>query len=95
MATPESKVKARVSKVLKTHNAYYYMPVPGGFGKQSVDYLGCHNGRFFAIETKAGNKKPTARQDACMQEMSAAGGKTFLINDETGTKELEAWLTTT
>ena len=92
MSTPESKVKAKVTKVLKQAKAYYYMPVPGGFGKQSLDYLGCHNGRFFSIETKAGNKLMTDRQMATAAEMEKAGAKVFLINEVTGTEELEEWL---
>jgi hypothetical protein len=50
----------------------------------SADILGCHLGRFFAIETKAHNKQMTDRQELTATVMREAGGAVFLINDETG-----------
>ena len=92
MATPEGRVKERVKKELAKAKAYYHMPVQNGMGCPSLDFIGCHLGRFFGIETKAGKKGPTPRQQITMAGMELAGGKAFLINDETGLDELRAWL---
>ena len=32
MATPESKVKASIVKILKKHDVYYFFPATGGDG---------------------------------------------------------------
>jgi penicillin-binding protein-related factor A (putative recombinase) len=66
------------------------MPVQGGYGQSTLDYIGCHNGRFFSIETKAPGKKPTDRQNMIIDQMNAAGGKTFVIDGDL--EELEEWL---
>lgn len=89
--TPEGKVKKKVSDLLKaTPGLYYDMPVPGGFGGSTLDYVGCHRGDFFAIETKKPGGKPTARQYQIIARMEAAGGKTFVIDGDL--TELEDWL---
>jgi len=89
--TPEGKVKAKVSKILQAaERTYYHMPVPGGFGGTTLDYIGCHSGVFFAIETKKPGGKPTDRQNMIIEQMRAAGGKVFVIDGDT--TELEEWL---
>ena len=90
--TPEGKVKERVKKLLKKYGVYHHWPVLNGIGAPTLDCVLCHHGRFAAIETKAGDKRPTPRQEVTMEAMAAAGGKTFLVNDVTGLNELEAWL---
>lgn len=94
MSTPESKVKQRVKALLdKFQNIYYDMPVPYGYGKSSLDFVGCLESKFFAIETKAGTKTPTKRQDFVMTKIENAGGVTFLVNDDPATlMALERWL---
>ena len=79
--TPEGKVKAQVKDFLKARGAYFFMPVQTGYGATSLDFLGCYNGRFFAIETKAPGGKPTARQRFTMEQMTAAGGRCIWIWD--------------
>ena len=92
--TPEGKVKRKVSALLKAQNRMYYeMPVPGGFGKTTLDYIGCHYGRFFAIETKAPGKKTTVRQNATIAMMQHAGAKVFVVDGPESMKPLEDWLT--
>ena len=93
MTTPENKVKEKVKKVLKAHGAYWHMPVQNGMGAPSLDFIGCYFGRYYAIETKAGNKQPTPRQKLTIESIQAAGGEVFVINEETGVGELELWLT--
>jgi hypothetical protein len=91
--TPEGKVKAAVNKVLaKYKKLYRFMPVPGGYGESSLDYLLCVNGLFCAIETKAPGQKPTARQKFIAEKIIAAGGTVFIIDDVSATHELEAFL---
>jgi hypothetical protein len=92
MMTPEGKVKEKVKKLLRQHNAYFHMPVGGGMGKPSLDFIGCHNGRFFAIETKAGNGKPTPRQEGTIREIQLSKGPAFVVNEFSGWEELELWL---
>lgn len=81
--TPEGKVKKKVSELLKsTPHCYYTMPVPGGYGESTLDYIGCHMGRFFAIETKAPGKHPTDRQNMIIAMMRRAGAKVFVIDND-------------
>ncbi len=79
-STPEGRVKATVKKLLQGHGVYYHMPVQNGMGKPTLDFIGCSNGRFFAVETKAPGKKPTDRQQTTIEEMRAAGGTVFVID---------------
>jgi Holliday junction resolvase len=80
--TPEAKVKAKVYKVLKAKNIYYFSPQTGGYGRSGVpDIICCCRGIFIGIECKAGNNKPTPLQEAEMEKIRAAGGKTFVINE--------------
>jgi penicillin-binding protein-related factor A (putative recombinase) len=92
LSTPEGKVKNRVKSVLKTHKVYFHMPVQNGMGAPTLDFICCHNGHYFAIETKAGNKKPTPRQEETMRQIQEVGGKTFMINEVEGLDELDIWL---
>ena len=91
--TPEGKVKAAVNRVLDQYKGTYkFMPVPGGFGASSLDYLLCVNGRFVAIETKAPGKKPTDRQKMVIGQIKRAGGAVFVIDSVDATHELKAYL---
>ena len=83
MRTPEGKVKDKVVKILKQYGVYYFFPVAGGFGMSGIpDIICCHNGRFIAIECKAGKNKTTALQDAHLARIRAAGGVAVVINEE-------------
>jgi hypothetical protein len=89
MATPESKVKAEVKKVLDSLGAYHFMPATHGYGRSGVpDICGCLNGRFFGIECKAGKGKTTALQDRELKRISTAGGIALVV-DETGIATLK------
>ena len=83
MRTPEGKVKDKVVKILNQYGVYYFFPVTGGFGMSGIpDIICCHNGRFIAIECKAGKNKTTALQDAHLARIRAAGGVAVVINEE-------------
>lgn len=95
MSTPEGRVKAKVRDLLRQYKGMYlYMPVPGGFGQTTLDFLGCYRGRFFCIETKAPDKKPTLRQMAQLREIDSAMGRTFIIAGVASPviEELREWL---
>lgn len=86
--TPESKVKARVKKILTELGAYYAMPVTGGFGNSGVpDFLICVKGKFYGIECKANGGKPTALQLKHLDDIRKAGGVALVI-DETNVETL-------
>lgn len=80
--TPEGKVKARVKKVLDSLGVYHFSPNMAGYGRSGVpDIIGCADGRFFAIECKAGGNRPTALQDRELQRIVDAGGVSMVINE--------------
>ena len=82
--TPEGIIKKKINKLLDNYgeDMYRYMPVPGGYGTPTVDYLICFKGCFIAIEAKRPKGKPTARQDGTLEAIRAAGGMTFVVNDD-------------
>lgn len=82
--TPEGRVKEKVTELLNSYaGIWYYMPVPTGYGRRTVDYIGCFRGVFFAIETKAEGKAPTPLQRQTLHAIKDAGGRTFVIDGET------------
>ena len=93
---PERQVKQKVKGVLDKYRkyVYYYMPVPGGYGKSTLDYLGFCCGRGFAIETKRTGGKPTARQDVIAAQIMVGGAAVFVINSDATLDNLDLWLST-
>lgn len=83
--TPEGRVKKKLKAYLDGAGIYYYMPVPGGYGRPTVDFLCCQCGQFIAIETKAGKNKLTALQEHAMHEMAQAGAQCWLVTLEDDT----------
>lgn len=78
--TPESKVKAKVVKLLKERGAYYAMPIGVGYGNAGVpDFLVCYEGVFIGIECKAGKGRTTALQDKHLEDIRTAGGKSLVV----------------
>lgn len=93
MVTPEGKVKTKITKLLKSYDKlWYFMPVPGGFGVRTVDYIGCYRGVFFVIEAKRPGKDATDLQKLTMQQVRDAGGAAFMINDDTTLAAFKSWL---
>ncbi len=93
--TPEGRVKRAVSALLrKTPHIYYHMPVPGFGGGTTLDYIGSHMGRFFAIETKAPGKRLTERQEVLVSQIAHSGAKVFVIDgaDSKSLLALATWL---
>ena len=81
--TPEAAVKAAVKRILDAHNVYYFPPATGGYGRSGVpDIVCCVNGRFLAIECKAGKGKTTVLQERELQAIRDAGGMAVVINED-------------
>jgi len=81
-ATPEKKVKDKVTAILRKHGAYYFFPATYGMGRAGVpDIIVCFNGLFIAIECKAGTGKTTALQDRELAAIKQAGGISTVINE--------------
>ena len=80
MMTPEGKTKAAVKKLLTGYKCYQHWPVMNGMGAPTLDCIGCHNGKFFAVECKAPGKKPTPRQEVTMSDMTLAGADVFVCD---------------
>ena len=77
----EKRVKEALKKYLKSIGAYYYMPVPMGYGAATVDFLVCYKGKFYGIETKReGVHSTTVRQACVLREIAEAGGGVVLEN---------------
>lgn len=82
-ATPEKRVKDKVVGILKDEGAYYFFPATHGYGRSGVpDIVACVNGRFLAIECKAGTNKPTALQVREIESIRKAGGVAVVANEE-------------
>jgi hypothetical protein len=84
MATPESKVKAAVKKMLETSHVYFFMPATHGFGSSGVfDIVACYKGHTMGIETKATCKDaPTGLQSRNAARAKAAGATVLLVHKD-------------
>jgi len=86
--TPEARVKKRVKEILTDLNAYYVMPVTGGYGNSGApDFIICIAGLFYGIETKANGGKATALQLKNHDDIRKAGGIALIV-DETNVENL-------
>jgi Holliday junction resolvase len=82
-ATPEKKVKDKCVAQLKAMGAVYFYPVTGGYGTSGVsDIIVCHQGRYIAIECKAGKNKLSELQKMFLEKVQQAGGVALVINEE-------------
>lgn len=83
-ATPEGRVKEAVKKLLTSIGAYFYMPMSNGMGRVGApDFIVCHKGMFYGIETKAPGKikdvKPNQQRE--LSAIQAAQGVSIVIDD--------------
>jgi Holliday junction resolvase len=80
---PEGKVKDAVRKILTDMGIYHFMPPGMGFGRAGIpDIICCFQGKFIAIECKAGKGKTTALQDRELNAIRAAGGMAMVVNED-------------
>lgn len=93
--TPEAKVKKQIKQILEELKCYYFMPPANGYGRAGIpDFVGCLNGRFIAIEAKAGKGRTTALQDREMEKIEASGGFVMVVNEnnlDSLKRVLEEW----
>lgn len=83
MTTPEKKVKDQVVRLLKKWDVYYFFPATHGYGRSGVpDIICCYNGKFLAIECKAGGNKSTTLQLKEQEAIRAAGGCAIVIKED-------------
>jgi len=81
--TPESKVKQAIKKVLAKHGVYYVMPIGSGYGNAGVPDFICNvNGKFLAIEAKAGRGQCTALQEKNLKQINEGGGVGIVIRED-------------
>lgn len=81
--TPEGKVKDKVVGILKEAGVYYFFPATHGYGRSGVpDIVCCANGKFLAIECKAGKNKPTLLQVREIETIRRCGGVAVVANEE-------------
>ena len=82
MATPESKVKKKVKKILDDLGAYHFSPMATGYGRSGVpDIIVCYKGKFIGIECKAGKGKLTALQEYNIEQIKQNQGLAIVINE--------------
>jgi uncharacterized protein (DUF488 family) len=88
--TPEGKVKDVVKKYLKEKGIYYIMPATGGYGSSGApDIVVCHKGKFYGLEVKSGENKPTALQMDNLNRIEENGGYAFVINESNVNQYME------
>jgi hypothetical protein len=88
--TPEGKVKDVVKKYLKEKGIYYIMPATGGYGSSGApDIVVCHKGKFYGLEVKSGENKPTALQMDNLNRIEKNGGYAFVINESNVNQYME------
>ena len=92
--TPEGTVKQKIKSVLDKYKGRirYWMPVPSGYGKSSLDFEGAIKGRAFAIEAKKLGGKPTTRQEGTIEDMRVGGYTVFVVDGDVSLLELATWL---
>jgi len=94
VTTPESKVKRKVTDLLKKHKIWYFFPANNGFGRGGIpDIIAIIGGVFVGIECKADRtKKPTELQVRCGAEIRDAGGQWFLVCDDVSLLRVEQFI---
>lgn len=80
VCTSEAAVKKQVKIILDVIGCFWFMPPAGAFGKSGIsDFLGVRNGKFFAIEAKFGDNKPTTQQLKFLKEVKEQGGLALVV----------------
>ena len=91
----ERSIKRKIRAVFnkyRDHGIYVYMPVPGGYGESSLDYLGFIYGHGFAVEAKRPGGKPTPRQTGIIERIQESGAVVFVVSDDDSLAVLDDWL---
>jgi len=71
----EKEITKTIREALRSVGIWHYKHWGGMMGLNGVsDIIGCHEGRFFAIEVKVPGRKPTPDQEAFLKDVEQAGG---------------------
>lgn len=83
--TPEGLVKQKIRKILVQHDVFYFLPVSNGMGKIGIsDFICClPNGKFLAIEAKAGKGVATELQKQFLLAVQCHKGYALIVNENT------------
>ena len=77
----EADVKKAVKAFCKEKGAWYFMSVPGGYSRRTVDFHICYRGRFIACETKRPSVSSATRiQGKELYDVRQAGGYAIVEN---------------
>ena len=92
-ATPEGKVKAKITSILEAVGAVYSMPIGSAYGKAGVsDYIVLFRGEYLEVEAKAtARSRRTALQDRREVEVVGEGGHYLLIHKD-NIPRLQEWI---
>lgn len=92
-ATPEGKVKAKITSILEAVGAVYSMPIGSAYGKAGVsDYIVLYRGEYLEVEAKAtARSRRTALQDRREEEVVGEGGHYLLIHKD-NLPRLQEWI---
>jgi hypothetical protein len=82
-STPEARMKGRVNEVFKAYGVRWVDIIGSQYATNGIsDKLTCVQGRFFAVEVKAGDNMPTALQIKYLREVHDDGGVALVINEK-------------
>lgn len=89
----EADIKKAAKAFLKERGAWWFMSVPGGYGKRTVDFHICYRGVFVAMETKRpGKAEATPLQLKELYDVRQAGGY-GIVENSVGLETLRAVFT--
>jgi hypothetical protein len=89
----EPDLKRRIKAWLEEIDAWYYMVVPGGYGRRGIpDFICTVRGVFFAIETKTTGKKPTALQRVEIDAMRRQGWTVWVVDSTDTLAEVQTYI---
>lgn len=83
-ATPEGKVKTRITAILDAVGAVYFMPIGSAYGRAGVsDYVVLYRGKYLEVEAKAtARSRRTGLQKKRQADVESQGGHYLLIHKD-------------
>ncbi len=91
--TPEGKIKNQLDEMLLQfgRNIFTFKPM-SEVDRGIPDFVGCINGRFFAVETKSKKGSLKGIQELKLFQIDVAGGKTFVVRNTEDIETVFGWL---
>ncbi len=84
---PESRLVAKILKELRSQGGWWFKTHGSPYQMAGIpDILGCHQGRFVALEVKVPGKEheTSTRQDWTMKRIQEAGGVATVVSSKSG-----------